>query len=172
MTLSVSKKLTNWLAVLLVTLIITGCGFKLRGSHFIPKPMQNMVFSSKLKTAKLADAVQKHLQHNGVTFHRLNEPDVSKSEVAYLQLINDKLDRRTLSLFANGQVAEYELIYSVTYQVTAPNQDPQTFEFEIYRNYQDDPDNVLAKSRELELVVNEMRQQAADRILRQLATIK
>jgi len=46
----------------------------------------------------------------------------------------------------------------------------QTVEFDVTRDYQDDPDAVLAKSRELDLVLGEMRQQAAERIIRQIYT--
>jgi len=77
-----------------------------------------------------------------------------------------------LSLFANGQVAEYELIYSVHYQVRFTGEDARVFKFELYRDYQDDPNRALAKSRELTLLLSEMRTSAADKILRDLATIQ
>ena len=89
-----------------------------------------------------------------------------------LRLLKDKLDRRTLSVFPNGQVAEYELIYTVIYELRFANEDIQTFTFEINRDYQDDPNLALAKSRELSLMLGEMRQESADRILRNMATIQ
>ena len=42
--------------------------------------------------------------------------------------------------------------------------------FDVMRDYQDDPDQVLAKSRELELVLDEMRAEAADIIIRRLSS--
>ena len=77
-----------------------------------------------------------------------------------------------MSLFSYGQVAEYELIYSVHYQVRFTGEDAQDFRFELYRDYQDDPNLALAKSRELSLLLNEMRTAAADKILRDLARIQ
>ena len=59
----------------------------------------------------------------------------------------------------------------MNYQLRFPNQDPQNFNFELYRDYQDDPNIALAKSRELTLLLSEMRQQAADKILRAMASI-
>ena len=73
-----------------------------------------------------------------------------------------------LSVFPTGQVAEYELIYSVNYTVTFPGEPPQDSYIEVLREYQDDPNELLAKSRELDLVMSEMRQEAADRIIRLL----
>ncbi|OZB36659.1 MAG: hypothetical protein B7X50_13020, partial [Alishewanella sp. 34-51-39] len=78
---------------------------------------------------------------------------------------------RTLSLFANGQVAEYELIYKVEYRIQLPGEQEQFYQFELYRDYQDDPNQALAKAQELELLLSELRQQAANRIIRQLARL-
>jgi LPS-assembly lipoprotein len=60
----------------------------------------------------------------------------------------------------------------VRYQLRFTNKDPLNFSFELNRDYQDDPDIALAKSRELSLLLSEMRQQAADRILREMASIQ
>ena len=96
----------------------------------------------------------------------------SNQVIPELKILQDALDRRTLSVLPNGQVAEYELIYKVKYQVVIENQPSQNFEFELNRDYQDDPDLALAKSRELTLLLSEMRQLAADRILRDMASIQ
>ena len=59
--------------------------------------------------------------------------------------------------------------YTVRYELQFANSDAQLLEFDIKREYQDDPDAVLAKSRELELVLSEMRKQAAIRIIHQIS---
>ena len=97
----------------------------------------------------------------------INTTDSSSSS-AELKLLNDSLTRRTLSLFPNGQVAEHELIYTVRYQLIRDKQKPITNSFELTRHYQDDPDNALAKSREMELILSELRAQASNLIIRQL----
>ncbi len=96
-------------------------------------------------------------------------PDQENSTIAII-LLPDSLDRRLLSLFPTGQVAEYELVFSVSYQIIFPQKEPQLVEFNVTREYQDDPDAILAKSRELDLVLGEMRTQAADRIIRLIAS--
>ena len=111
-------------------------------------------------------AVKKQLKNANVDF----SGDV-RADRAQLTLLTDKLDRRTLSLFNNGQVAEYELTYGVSYQVIRPGEDAITQYFELYRNYQDDPDSALAKAKELELILSEMRFQASRRIIRELAQL-
>jgi LPS-assembly lipoprotein len=157
-----------YLATLITCLTLTGCGFKLRGSHLMPAELKTMHLHSVDKYSQLAQMLTTQLTLNDISLigHADENPAVAK-----LQLFKDKLDRRTLSLFPNGQVAEYELIYSVRYTVTIAQKEPQTFNFEIYRDYQDDPQSALAKSKELKLILKEMRQQAADKVIRQLASL-
>jgi LPS-assembly lipoprotein len=152
--------------VLITTLALTGCGFKLRGSQPIPDELRVMRLDSVDKYSELARLLRDRLVLNNIKLVG-NDSDA----VASLTLYKDKLNRRTLSLFPNGQVAEYELIYSIKYAINVPQNDLQLFEFEIYRDYQDDPQSALAKSKELKLILKEMRQQAANKIVRQLASL-
>ena len=46
----------------------------------------------------------------------------ASKQSAQLYLFKEQLERQTLSLFQNGQVAEYELAYSVSYVVKRPKQ--------------------------------------------------
>lgn len=147
--------------------LLAGCGFKLRGSHFIPEHFHTLHMSSFDKHAEIVRLVANQLKANEVTL----ETNPTKN-TATLMLLADSLDRRTLTLFPNGQIAEYELTYRVDFQVILPGKTEQTFVVEIARDYQDDPDRALAKSRELTLILSEMRQQAAERIIRQLASVR
>ena len=152
-----------WIA-LLSSLLLSSCGFKLRGdlplSHFPAMYIQSE------RHSELAALVSERLSYN-----KVQVLSAYQSDAPQLQLLNDSLERRTLSLFPNGQVAEYELIYKVRYQLTMPGGEPQPYQFELYRDYQDDPNQALAKAKELELMLGELRQQAANRILRQLARL-
>ena len=52
-----------------------------------------------------------------------------------LALLSDKLERRTLSLFESGQVAEYELLYQVNYQLLKDDQVLVERTAEVARDY-------------------------------------
>ena len=67
--------------------------------------------------------------------------------------------------------AEYELAYGVSYVVKRPGEKAIEKRFELYRNYQDDPDHALAKAKELELLISEIRKQASSRIVRELSQL-
>ena len=149
-------------ALLLCFVLLVGCGFKLRTASVLPEDLQNLVVTANNPDSQLFAELQKSL-----ALSNINTTDKSHAS-AELKLLNDSLTRRTLSLFPNGQVAEHELIYTVRYRLIRDQQKPITNSFELTRNYQDDPDNALAKSREMELILSELRAQASNLIIRQL----
>ena len=146
--------------------LLTGCGFKLRGDYLLSPELQTLYVSSVDQHGELTRIVKQQL-----SLYKVNVVKQSSKGIPQMHILADTLDRRTLSVFPNGQVAEYELIYAVQYQLRFDGQDSQTFAFEVNRDYQDDPNLPLAKSRELSLMLSEMRIEASDRILRDMATI-
>jgi LPS-assembly lipoprotein len=161
-------KLSKALAItLLATSILSACGFQLRGDYLLDDELQTLYLSSSDVHGELTRLLKVHLTRNQV-----NVLSRSSVDVPELKIVSDKLDRRTLSLSPKGQVAEYELIYSVHYQLRFTGEDAIDYRFELYRDYQDDPNFALAKSRELSLLLSEMRTSAADRILRDMARVK
>ncbi|MBC3764559.1 LPS assembly lipoprotein LptE [Neptunicella marina] len=147
-----------------LSLMLTGCGFKLRGSNSLPPQMQQIQLQATSDYDALYQVVKTRLQN-----HQVTVSTDSLASVPTIRLVKDELERRLLSLFTSGQVAEYELVYTVNYLLMLPDQEAQAIQFDIVREYQDDPNAVLAKSRELDLILKEMRTQAADKIIRQLA---
>ncbi|MBU2892676.1 hypothetical protein KO495_04995 [Colwellia sp. D2M02] len=161
-------KLANTLAMaLLTTSLLSACGFQLRGDYLLDDDLQTLYVSSSDVHGELTRLLKLHLTRNQVKV--LNQSTLDAPE---LRIVSDNLDRRTLSVFPNGQVAEYELIYSVHYQLRFSGEDARDFRFELYRDYQDDPNLALAKSRELSLLLSEMRTSAADKILRDMARVQ
>ncbi|MCA1931448.1 LPS assembly lipoprotein LptE [Rheinheimera sp.] len=158
------KKHLIWTGLLVSSLLLSSCGFHLRGS--LPLERYPAIFVDAKKHSELASLLSEQLKSNEVKL--LTELD-PKAPALLLQ--QDSLERRTLSLFPNGQVAEYELIYRVKYQLLLPERDIQEFQFELTRDYQDDPNLALAKAKELDLLLQELRSQAASRIIRQLNRI-
>jgi len=161
--MKINKRLIT--AFTLVSLL-SACGFHLRGDYLLSDELQTLYVSSSDVHGELTRLVKQHLSHNQVKVLKHKSALVPE-----LRIMSDKLDRRTLSVFQNGQVAEYELIYAVHYQLRFTNQEPLDFRFELNRDYQDDPNLALAKSRELSLLLSEMRTSAADKILRDMAIV-
>jgi LPS-assembly lipoprotein len=161
------RRVSKLLSFSIVLMMLNGCGFQLRGNYLLAPELQTIIFSSVDQYGELTRLVKQHLSINDVTLVRQSEKAIPQ-----MRILQDNLDRRTLSVFPNGQVAEYELIYTVRYQILIPGQNIQNFRFELNRDYQDDPDIALAKSRELSLMLREMRIEAANKILRDMASIQ
>lgn len=164
---SITRQLSKLLTFSIILMMLNGCGFQLRGNYLLAPELQTIEFSSVDQYGELTRLVKQHLTINDV-----NLVQRSDKKIPQMRMLQDNLDRRTLSVFPNGQVAEYELIYTVRYQILIPGQDVQYFSFELNRDYQDDPDIALAKSRELSLMLREMRKEAANKILRDMASIQ
>jgi LPS-assembly lipoprotein len=159
-----SSLLLKALGLGMLILLLSACGFQLRGQ--LPLQQYQAIYIEAERHSALATILSQRLQSHQIALLASPQADSPR-----LMLQHDSLERRTLSLFPNGQVAEYELIYQVRYSIQMPAQQEQYFEFELFRDYQDDPNRALAKAQELDLMLNELREQAARRILRQLGRL-
>ncbi|MBT1444636.1 hypothetical protein KJI95_08875 [Shewanella sp. JM162201] len=148
---------------LMLLVNVSGCGFRLQGSYKIPAELQTLSVDSADEYSELTRMVKDRLLLSGINVVE------ARADAPSLRLIRDTLERTTLSLYPTGNVAEYELIYHVDFAVALPDAEAQPFAVEIRRDYLDDPRTALAKSREMELLLREMRQQAADNIIQTLA---
>lgn len=153
------------LAIVLACLVLSSCGFHLKQASNLPEDLKLMSLTGDDERSALFELVEKELIASEV---QLTGRD---AVVPQLYLHKDRLERQILSLFDNGQVAEYELAYSVSYTLKRPGQQAIEQSFELYRNYQDDPDNALAKAKELDLLLEEIRKQASRRIVREISQL-
>lgn len=143
-----------------VAFSLFGCGFQLRDNYQLPASMQNVAIEASA-FSEFRSVLKQRFELAGAEL-------VTPSDAGLIiAIMDDQLTRRTLSLSQSGQVAEYELIYTVTYQLLQPDTPAREFQVEVYRDYQDDPNFALAKTREREVLVTEMRDEAARQLLRQ-----
>ncbi len=163
--------MTRLLSALMIAIIVlsssllSGCGFRLQGQYQYPELLKHVQLQSNDRYGELHRLLQENLRLHNIQV-------VTDEQAPLIWLYDDSLERSTLSLFPSGQVAEYELIYSVAFYVKVPTQEAQPFAIEVRRSYLDDPRTALAKNRELEDLLKEMRRSASERILRHLATIQ
>lgn len=153
--------------------VLSACGFSLRGSQALPESLTHVAITAPLQYSPLSRALQKRLPVYQLT-GLVNSDNVIAEDMlektVVVQLQPEQFERRLLSVFSTGQVAEYDLVYTVNYQVIFPNKLPIENSLTVSREYQDDPDQILAKSRELNLVLTELREESADRLIRLLSS--
>lgn len=166
-----SRTHVRLLAIIGLAMMTSACGFHFRGNYLLPDEVSTISVTSFDSYNQITRNVKNQLRLNGV------EVVSPGSDVPNLHLIresdNDDSDNgRTLSLYQNSRAAEYELSYQVSYQVTVPGYDKKTFNINVTRSYLDNPLAALAKSVERDMTLEEMREQAAEQIVRQMARLK
>ncbi len=154
--------LVSWCCVLLLIGLTSSCGFTLRGQQLPKSVLSHLHVEQPASYSALHDTVEQYFTKQGI------QADIEGTVTHTISIKPEAVERRLLSVFSTGQVAEYELIYAVKYALNIDDNQPTNYTFTLIREYQDDPRQVLAKTRELNLVLNELRQEAAATIYQRL----
>ena len=149
-----------WLGLFLFVLL-TGCGFQLRGSQDYNFDIQNIELKANNARSELLAEIATTFASQGLD----NQPGAEYS----LRVISEGVNRRPVASTGDISVSEYELRLDVTFQVTKAGTIiiPPTSVF-VEKNYSFDAGSLVGSNKEEELVVEEMRQDAAGQILRRL----
>lgn len=162
------RRVALLLAVLILPLCLTACGFHLRGMGTIT-PFAFKRLSISAQPGGVGDSLAQLLSYR---------PDVTivpKTEPAEAELLIEQegVDKQILSINRGGRVSEYELVYHLTLRLNLQNQEvisptPLT----LRRSYSFDDTNLLGKDAEEQLLIRDMRTDAAQQIMRRLAAAK
>ena len=154
------------LCVFVSALILSGCGFHLRGDYSVPKELSQMSVTSYDQYSVLTRDVKNQLRLSNV---EIVQPAV---DMPNLHLLSESTGETTLSIYQNTNAAEKQIQLTVSYQVTIPNLGSKTFTTKVTRTYLANSLAALAKSVEVDMLENEMRKAAAERIMLQMARLK
>ncbi len=101
------------ITITLLSMILLGCGFHLRGwGEPIPSYLKNVMVQMKNQDSQL----QQNLVN---TFRSRGAHVVNQSDRAQIKVIIDHVDRsRTLTTVTSSDSKQYALVYQVTYHVT------------------------------------------------------
>lgn len=148
---------------LLLASALTGCGFELRGQMTLPSDIRQIHVQGP---AVLKNEVEVALTGSGVAV--ASEPAAAD---AVLAIESDRFNRRVLSVDPDtGKEREFELVYVVNFRATRGNGESllESQRVNLLRDYVFDADAVIGKSREEDVLRQEMRRDAAQQILRRL----
>lgn len=158
----------TWIALLMVMLLLvaSGCGFKLRGLYDIPPSLSRVAILSDQTNSELVRTLDQALQANGVT--------VDNQAPYRIELVEETMSRRTLSLDSSARASEYELRGEVTFQVTNAEGElmlaPRSLMSE--RSYNVDSSNITASESQEPILRQQIRQDLAQQIMRQYIRIQ
>ena len=164
------RTLRSWLIALAAALLLTACGFQLRGAQTLPFKSiyvavpDNSEFGARLKRAVRAS--------NSTTLAE----DKEEAEVVF-SITQDVVDKFVLSVNNAGQARDYELRYRFGFALTDPQGRsllaPVTLtQQRIVTMNPSIAQEVLAKQQEEVLLRQDMQRDLVQQVMRRLAVIK
>lgn len=151
---------------LLGAVLLTACGFQFQNGQLIPEELQTMSFESADPYSAMALAMRKQLQLNNI---QLAE---NRTDVPVLRLNSASFGDTVASVFKQGREAEKFLMLEVVASVRMPNQQTYPITTKINRTFFDNSRAALAKSAEKEVIMNDMREQAARQLISKMAALQ
>lgn len=150
--------------LLLMALMLSACGFHLRGSADLPFQTIYLDFAGD---SSLGAELKRSLRAGGVTV-----TDQETEAEAVMQVLADTRDKKILSLGTNGRVREYSLYQRFRFQIRdqagriliAPT------DITLKRDVSYDASQELAKQSEEILLYRDMQSDLVQQILRRLST--
>ncbi|WAT07311.1 LPS assembly lipoprotein LptE [Rouxiella badensis] len=153
-----------------IVLVTSGCGFHLRGTTNVPSDLKTITLNSYDPYGPLTREIRSQLKLSDVT---VVEPTVSnKKSLPELRIVGATESQATASIFQDGKTAEYQKEMTVRAQVLMPGKDIYPISVTVFRSFFDNPLAALAKDAEQDIIDKEMREQAAQQLIRKLLTVQ
>jgi LPS-assembly lipoprotein len=159
--------LSRYLYLALVLLLLSSCGFHLRGSVELPESMARTYIVAGSNSALGYELENMLTAAGGEVVHERAQA------TAILTLHEERLSRRALTLDAQGRVSGQVITLLASFSMMDANGRTvaEREGVRIEREFSFDPDNVLAQGSETSLLQEEMRRQAAQQILRRMQAL-
>jgi LPS-assembly lipoprotein len=143
--------------------LIVGCGWQLRGTQQVEQSMPEVTVASEDTYSPMARTLREVWE------------DLAGSEYGdaryTVRIIQESVDRRPVTYTASGTPAQYEMTLQLTYAISGGEAEgltpPRTVS--THRIFDFDPRNVVAKSEEERVLLQQMRQQLARGILNEIS---
>ncbi|MGZ4970274.1 MAG: LPS-assembly lipoprotein LptE [Methylobacter sp.] len=152
--------LTKKAVIFIAALLLSACGYHLRGAFELPANMKNVYVDGG--SGQLREQFSQIMRSSSGQL-----TDSRKGAGIVIKILSEDFNRRVLSLSTRGKSNEFELDYRLDYElgnagdaVLLPRQT-----VEIRREYYNDQQFMIAKDNEEALIRNEMYQQAVHTIV-------
>jgi LPS-assembly lipoprotein len=155
------------IAILVIAMTLSACGFQLRGQAAIP--FQTLRVETR-EFSVFANDLERAIRSGSKT----RIVDTRDQAEAVIQIVGESQEKRILSLSSGGKVREFELRYRIAYRLTdrAGVDLALPGEIVLRRDMTYDDTLVLAKESEELLLFRDMRTDAVQQMLRRLSVLK
>ncbi|MCK9622878.1 MAG: LPS assembly lipoprotein LptE [Methylobacter sp.] len=152
--------LTKKAVIFVMALLLSACGYHLRGALELPANMKNVYVEGG--SSPLLEQFKQVMKSSSAQLASSRQ-----GAGIVIKVANEEFNRRVLSLSTRGKSNEFELTYRLDYEfanaadaVLMPRQS-----VEVRREYYNDQQFMIAKDQEEAVIRNEMYQQAVQTIV-------
>ena len=150
--------------VVILALVLAGCGFALRGSQPLPASLERPYIETGREGARLARELRRQFEVAGAR-PLARDDDAS----AVVRILENDTGQRILSVTTTGGPEEYEVFHIVRFEVDVDGRrvfGPQ--DLRLTRDYTFDKNDVLGKRQEYDTLSAALRKEMASLMLRRL----
>lgn len=163
------KQTLNWIALATLAMLLTACGFHLRGLGGNVKDLPFKTLYLEASGAQIAGDLQLVFARNP-KLALVSDP---KGAEATLSVLNENQAKDILTINTSGKISEYQLTYTATFRTVirgVPVEPDMTVTVRRSMNYSDTA--ILGKEQEENLIWADARRDAAEQAARRLSYLK
>lgn len=154
-------------AALLGALLMSGCGFQLRGTLQLDNALSPLAITGLPQGNELVVDLRRRVAAQNL---QLTE-DLTAAHTVII-LADEHIDRVVTAVGPDGRAREYRALYTLNFRATRDNGTRlETQKLSLYRDFAFAPGQVLAAGNEEALLQKEMQHEAAYTILRALEAL-
>ena len=158
---------TATLTVVAAALLAAACGFHLKGHTPLPAVMQTPYVEAPDRQSDFIQSLRHALLSNGAQLVR----DKGQAS-AVVSILRDNVSRRTLTVSATNQPNEYEVTYTVAFEVSAGGKELLAAqELSATRTFSFQEQLLLAKGHEEDILRQDLARDLADMVVRRLSSL-
>jgi len=156
-------------AVLFAALVLSACGFQLRGSDGQAAIPFKTMYVGVPESSQLGLELKRNLRARNVTI--VNDP---KAAEAIIEVLSESREKSILTLNTQGRIREYSLFYKLRFRIK-DNKDQELLaptEITLKRNISYNESQAIAKEKEEDMLYRDMQSDLVHQVLRRLAALK
>ncbi len=146
-------------------LMLSACGFQLRGEARLPAVMAETALLAPDRTSPFLRELERLMVANGVVLAEQAGPGRAE-----LRIVSERMRREPLTIAGDARVREFVLIFEVDLQLRDPQGETliERETLRLSRDYSFDEQEILAATREEEFLRADLRRAMAGQVLRRL----
>ena len=150
----------KYIVACILTLSLTACGYHLRGESEVPEVMRHIYLQAA--SPQLHNGFKETLRISGGSLI-----EVPEANGAIVNVLNERFDRRSISLSDTGKTNEYQLFYVLEFEVLGAEK--QVFmprqTVQVSRDFFNNQQDIIGKNNEEDLIREEMYRQAVRSVM-------